>query len=387
MKDDSYSKAVKPFNFTHDPFPITPPETVDYWADNTLLLKELIKLEVQSLGFSSTSLYIYWGPKGTGKTFAARYFSNETIINKLLKYVKSNQNKKVKIIKVDASLPSRAGGFTPSIHHQLILGLIQEIINDDRLRKEMFSISDTIEYYEIQKAFKDMCKCITTRPLMQNDASKNFVRIQESQGFKYITAKTQGQKKPDTSELTNVIKILIEIILKKYYKLKIIIDEMENLSEAKLLDRLFFSDYLRKLHDSVDQYLDIILIYTLDAFSDVEYSLSDTLRSRINKKIDFSYVTNRKDLREYIIDCIRLRGKRKIEEIMEPKVLDNIIDYLSDRLGKITFREINMDMRSIISSAYYINKNFNKITVDIFSQFDKEFLNDQIVEEFKDGLQ
>ena len=68
-----------------DPFPLDPPKTVDYWADNKKILEKIIKAQLDSAMFSSSFIYLLYGPIGGGKTFAINYISNPEIQKKIFK--------------------------------------------------------------------------------------------------------------------------------------------------------------------------------------------------------------------------------------------------------------------------------------------------------------
>jgi hypothetical protein len=374
---------IIPYDLKDNPFPVSAPKDVDYWADNRSVLRQLLHLEVESLGFISTSTYIYWGPKGTGKTFAARYFSNERIMKKLSKIVKSPQVKQIKIIQIDAPFPQRSGGFTYNLHAYLVNRLIQDIINDNELTNILVT---TVKKLDIaaQTVFDDILRILSQASLLDRNPKFLFSEIQKTQGYKQLTFKSA--KRADNFDIILGLRILIDILLTKYTKLKIILDEMENLNDARLVDRLFFSDYVRKIQDRIEKNLDLVLIYTLDSFDDVKYTLSDALMSRIREKIEFKFVENKENIEEYIRDCIKFRGKKEINDMMDEEVLGKIVESFSSRLGTLTFRQINIEMRNILSKGYYFDKESDRLTMDIYlNSMETGSFDDETLENFKSG--
>src|SRR4030067_1616024 len=76
-----YDKALNALNLSRnkDPFPLDPPKSVDYWADNREILDKMLKIQFDSAMFASSFIYVLYGPVGGGNTFAIKYLANPEI--------------------------------------------------------------------------------------------------------------------------------------------------------------------------------------------------------------------------------------------------------------------------------------------------------------------
>lgn len=342
-------------DFENDPFPTSAPEDVTYWSDNQRVLSNLIDMQKQTLIFQSTSLNIFYGPKGTGKTFSASYLSNEKIKRLFLK-VLNKGDLKLLTINLEVNLPLRPGTFINSFHFKLFHKLLEKIF-EDKLGEAFKQVIDSTNLSSIKKHLLE---------IQEKLSDKDFEIAQNTTGYKYFTFKSN--KKPEIESALEAIILLFNVLFSKYNKIALIIDEMENIRDLRLTDQLLINDYLKKIHDKVETNLNIILIYTFDSISDVQTSLSDALFSRVKKKIEFGYIREEKDLRDYVTECIKYRGKKNMNQIMEQDVLDKIIEDLKSKLGKINFREVNREIHLIFSSIAEKPLNENrKITLDVYN--------------------
>ena len=102
--DNDYLDALNALGLDRnkDPFPMNTPESVSYWADNHYVLKELVHIQTQAFTFVLSSMYLFWGPKGTGKTFAGSFISNLDTTTRLLRALKKPRDYTVKVIRINA---------------------------------------------------------------------------------------------------------------------------------------------------------------------------------------------------------------------------------------------------------------------------------------------
>lgn len=367
-----------------DPFPTSPPKDVDYWADNRTVLKKIVQAEVDSLMFSTTSFYIFVGPIGVGKTFATKYLTNPEVTEKIIK----NLKKPIDVIPLSISVvtpaPFKAGEITLSIHRQIIRAMIQEIITDPILLKKLAVVHEEIGVGYVKAAFRDIAKGI-----IKPSGSPAIDNIEDNTGFKYlIQERGKLGKSYDVNDLVSMVKYLSAVLFSKHKRISIIIDEMENLSRTRsTTERILISDYLRRLHDVIDTSLTVILIFTFDSSQEINVVLQPALMSRIRDVIEFGYVTDHADVKEYITDCLINRSNAAVEEIMEVAALEKIAnDLINTFKNSLTFRDINKQMHAIFINTYLSLGRPSKFKITKNSFEDAMKVNtDDIVKKLKGG--
>jgi len=337
-----------------DPFPIEAPSDVDYWADNKEVQSRIIQAQIDSIMFSSTSLYVFWGPLGVGKTFAASYLANPKTKDFILRSLKRPKEFAPLVLRVYAVVPLRTGQLTFSVHRAIVKKVFSEISKDQQLIKSLAKVYKKLEAGNIKVAFKDIARRIV--PTMEGKIS--ISNIENCEGFKLlIQEKSKLGKIVDINDLVTIVKTLINVLLSKYKRIIIMIDELENLARATGTERLLFSDYLRRMHDEIDLGLTLILIFTFDSYEEVTSTLQPALVSRIREVIEFSFVKSVSDVKEYINDCLWLRSGKKSSEIMDPQVLDKISETLYSKFkGRLSFRDINKEMHQIFTTTFMFAK-------------------------------
>ncbi|MGI0015001.1 MAG: hypothetical protein ACREBU_16400 [Nitrososphaera sp.] len=349
-----YDNALRALGFSksEDPFPVSSPEAVDYWADNTDVLKQVVKTEIDSLMFSATTFYLFWGPTGVGKTFATRYISNPQVIQKITKNLKKKETMEPPFsLNVVATAPLRAGDLTLSIHRQLVTGMIEEISKDVKLTEKLAMIHNDIEVGYVKAAFKNLGSAIH-RTL---HGSVSIENIEGNDGFKYLMQE-RGKlgRSYDINDLVIIVKYLTVILLSKYGRISITIDELENLSRSRSsTEKVLLSDYLRRLHDVIDSHLRVFLIFSFDSIEEVNVLLQPALLSRITTIIKFDFVNNAKDIKEYISDCIKYRSRTNIRDLFDIEVVDRIATVLLEKFKPtLSFRDINKQMHDVLERCF-----------------------------------
>lgn len=354
QKYEEYFKSINALGIRvdRDPFPIEAPSEVDYWADNKNVHSQLIQLEIDSVMFLSTSLYVFWGPVGVGKTFAAAYLANPRTKDLILKRLNRPQEFMPLVFTVNAVAPFRTGQLTFSVYRATVKTLFSEISKDQGSIKELAKAFRGLEAGTIRSAFRDIAKRITYAVT----GEVVITNIEKCEGFKLLVQqRSKLGKLLDINDLVTVVKTLVDVLSNKYRRIMIVIDELENLSRATGTERLLFSDLLRRMHDEIDLGVTFVLIFTFDSYEEVASTLQPALVSRVRKVIEFGFVESLADIQEYIIDCLRYRSGKKLEEIMDRQVLEKIAGTLQSKFGgRLSFRDINKEMHEIFTTAYML---------------------------------
>jgi hypothetical protein len=384
MSSTDNKNYIKYLNLQNDPFPITAPDKANYWSDNRRVLRDIIDVEMQSIRFATSSIYIFWGPIGTGKTFAASFLSNSKTIQRFLVQLEKPTDFKVKVIKIDSLLDTNSDGMINSIHRKLVKSFFYEILSCENLKKEFIDFSFIANTY-IKKAFENIKTIIKEQTI--NEIS--FKNIFKCDGYQFMIQNNNTIGKADGNDLSKIIELLIKIMKKKYDRITIIIDDMENIAQLKVTEKLLFNDYILQLYKAIDTHLNFILIFNFDTFQEVEQCLNTAISSRIKKKVEFSLIDSYLDIKEYIQECIKHRTNKEITDIMDTDVLDKISRTLINKFNyHITFKQINIEMQNILNSIYVSNKSTNKkITLHDYEKCMESKIDVDMIKGFKNNEQ
>jgi len=352
LKEYSNSLNALGIRIDQDPFPIEAPSEVDYWADNKEVHSQIIQLEIDSIMFLSTSIYVFWGPVGVGKTFAASYLANPKTKDFVLKKLNRPREFMPLVFPVNAVVPRRSGDLTFSVYRAIVKKFLTEISNNEDLIKELASAYQKLEAGNIRSAFRDIAGRIRSTVTGKTVIHK----IEESEGFKLLALqRSKLGKLLDINDLVAIVKTLADVLLSKYKRIIIMIDELENLSRATGTERLLFSDFMRRIHDEIDLGITFVLIFTFDSYEEVTSNLQPALVSRIRKVIEFGFVNNASDVKEYITDCLWHRSGKKINEIMDEEVLEDLSKTLLSKFGgRLSFRDINKEMHELFTTTFIL---------------------------------
>jgi Cdc6-like AAA superfamily ATPase len=357
-----YQKSLNALNIARDrdPFPFDPPRTVDYWADNRKVLQKLVQVQVDSIMFASSFIYILYGPFGGGKTFAIRYLSNPKTQKLVLGSLKRT-DLEVLNIDVRAVAPVKTGQLTFSLHKEIIEKCFTAIVKSDELIRALVR-SEQIGIGKIKAAFEDI-RHSTTRSL---DGEPRIVGLEDSDGYKLLTqARSRLGKLQDVNELVESISILVQLLSKKYGRVIISIDELENLARASVTERVICSDFLRKIHEMIEHNLTLFLLFTFDSYEVVSQVLQPALLSRVREAIEFTHVKEKSDIIDYIRECLALRSKVNPNDVIDQEVVEAIAGRLIDSFkGSLSFRDINREMHDIFSRTYISAKQPSKYKIE-----------------------
>ncbi|MEM2146095.1 MAG: hypothetical protein QW279_12090 [Candidatus Jordarchaeaceae archaeon] len=359
-----------------DPFPFDPPEQVDYWADNKEGLKKIIQTQIDSVMFDSSFIYVLFGPVGGGKTFAVKYLANPKIQRILLENL-NRQDFKLLNFRVASVVPIRTGQLTFSLYRDIVKKCFSLILADDDLTKG-FKEAKNIGEGNLKAAFTDVKKSL----VREFDGKISIRNIEKTEGYKFLTLdRSKLGKLQDVNELVEIIGILIKIIGEKYNRIIISIDELENLFRASGTERVLCSDFLRKMHELIEHDMTLFLIFTLDSFEDVNLLLQPALLSRVKEFIEFTFIKNKADIKEYITGCIAQRCGLDPLNVIEENVIDEIADSLLNTFrGRVSFRQINREMHKIFADAYVCcNTKGFKIDNATYKKIAKGITADEVV--------
>lgn len=362
LERKQYNKSLNALGIRRDknPFPLDPPRKVDYWADNKEVLQKLIQAQIDSTMFASSFIYVLFGPFGGGKTFAVAYLANPKTQRTIL--MNLNRPKfETLIIRVAAIVPTRTGQLTFSLHKDIVEKCFSAISKSEELIK-LFSETKQMGTGKIKVAFEEIKKSV----MRSFQGKLAITNLESSEGYKFLTqTRSRIGKLQDVNELVETIRILVHILSKKYGRVIISIDELENLARATGTGRFLCSDFLRKMHEMIEHDLTIFLIFTLESFEEVSRILQKALLSRVKDYIEFPFIKEKSDVKEYIRECLSLRSKVDPDEVITAEVIDAISNSLITNFpGRLSFREINREIQRLFTATYIFANQPPKYRID-----------------------
>lgn len=352
-----------------DPFPISAPHKVDYWADNKKVLSELIRVERDALIFPSSRIHAFYGPLGGGKSFAISYLADPNTRKVLMKHVSpTGKAKDFLAFSIPASFPLRAGMLTRNVYLGIFRKLFDEIVLDIHLLDGLREMARTTPG-TVGQALRSI-----TQSVVRNIEGKiSLSTIEETDGYKLLTLERSRLGSLKTQDdYVLAIKAVAEPLLVKYRRVLIAIDELENLRQVSASERLFFNDFVRRLHQEIETGLVIILIFTLQTFGEVESVLQPAVLSRISGQIHFDFVRTRHDIVEYIVQCLEEGADVKASDVMERDAIEAIARDLLKYRKEVTFREVNKELHLIFTSLLTDGKGPVKITKPAYESLRKQ---------------
>ena len=223
-----------------------------------------------------------------------------------------------------------------------------EIRQDPELREFFMDNLSVLPSGDVKESFQRI-----GRAFRQKTLERTTYDLSSNEGFKFVTdQRNKIGKITDINQISSIIKYLFYVMLQKYDRINLVVDECENLSEAPLSDRYQFSDLIKTLYNDIPNKMNIFLVYTQDTYIEIEKTLQRALLDRIKDKINFKLVTSHEDIIIYIRECIEKRGKIDQGELITDEVLDQFSRYLISKYGRISFRTVNKEMRMLISKCY-----------------------------------
>jgi hypothetical protein len=330
--------------------------------------------------FPSSRIHAFYGPYGAGKSFAISYLANPKTRNILLKHIASaGKTEDFLAISVAASLPLKAGLFVQAIY----LGIFTKLFT------EVFSDRDAVRDFRTDASRIDGIVGRATRNIAENmkiglDGRISQHELDKNPGHKLLNLErsTLGSMKTQ-ADYVAAIKAVTEPLLGKYRRIIIAIDELENLRQVSMAERLFLNDFIRKLHAEIETGLTLILVFSLNTFEEVGAILQPAVVSRISETISFDYVRGKEDIIEYIQECFEKGAGIQSSDLIEPEALNLIADDLLKFRKEVTFRDVNKQLHRIFGSLLYLKQKERpiKITKVAYEGFRKKLPVDDILRE------
>jgi len=358
-----------------DPFQIEAPAVVDYWADNEALLQALTRTQVEAIVSRSSTIYVFYGRLGAGKTHAIRYFSNEKTQRTIRDAISTvTRIRKVIPIPATAPAPRGTGELTEQVYRRLCSTLLTKAGISELKRIVSFTQSnaETPPFH----ALHDLAKKYSSQEMIT--PTRLASAMAKSEAWKYLLGERgKGYGVLETTgEMGEVISTLVRAFVAEDSRILIWIDELENLGNATGRERGLFSDFIRKTFDECDKGLTLYLVFTITTIEKVQELLSQAVMSRIGagRTIEFQPMKSEKDIVAFYETTVKKRGGVDPYTIADQEAIRAIAKDLLKQMGEegVTPRDFNMYMRSILSSAILLPRTRGKfkLTTGVLKQLE-----------------
>ena len=373
-KKGSVMNSYTQFNLKSNPFRLTPALSSDelIWAGFPDLKKRIENRILKAIKIPNSSLILNWGDYGSGKTHAARYFTNLNIL--------SNLNIET---------------------YSLPLPLIINFPRSKEPVKEIYTqIIDKIDIDDIrrrlEKAKIDIASVlnqVTDNVLIQNIVSlllNPTVSPQMMKSYLYGTAsitsnfvdKNVSRKLVSDIDYIELLSALFSVITydKKAYSCVIIwIDEFESISILNTVSISNVNNLIRSLLDYVPNNLLIFLNLTQSAMmdvSDLSDYLQEAVKSRIKDKIELG-IPDLDAFKLYLKELLNNPLYRTLECSDKPyfPFEEDVIDQIfNDLRGSVSLRRYNDAFSLLLDEAMI--ENVCPIDLDFYTQNKNEIIID-----------
>lgn len=351
------------FKLKSNPFRMVPainPEEL-VWAGFSNIKSKIEGRIKRAINIPNSSLVLNWGEYGSGKTHAARYFSQDKVIqtissdNKCLSFVVNCPQSKYPIYE---------------LYKQIV-----DIMDISAIRKQ------------IEDRGVDLTKGIsgvTNNVFLQNlldvffDSTKTEADI-KSYLYGGSPKDSRLQRKIDESDYAMFFAALFSLVTfekKAYSCVMLWVDEFESISLMNSSNISNINTFIRTLIDYAPNNLLMFLNLTQSAMVDVsdlsEY-LHEAVKSRIKDKIEFE-LPDATSLKNYLSELLNdsvYRDSPKDDNVYFP-FEEAVIDEVMKDLGSASLRRYNEAFSLLIENAFYDGET--TITLDYYDRNKQEIL-------------
>jgi len=345
---------INDFLLKDNPFGVTPFLQTQIWAGLENLKNQFSQRIEFSLKTSPSSIILNFGEYGSGKTHAARYFSNTQILSAISKKLDSPPPLALHLnfprVSND-SVKELAGAILSKIGLENLFSDLKEIKklleekeseNYKKMLRELVSDSEVERILNGLVDIDDSNFDCYGRLLFGNASNADLKALKLS---KKITSGSDYCKL--ISGLINLLTLRTHGIKPRFSAVHIWLDEFEDIKTLNGKEQDALTSFLRNLIDCCPSYLVLFINFTLGTVNnlqDLTIYLGEALWSRVRYKIEFPETTL-DDGVAYIRELLNQDSWR----ISDPQVLKNpffpfteeSVKFLLENISPRTIRKIN----------------------------------------------
>lgn len=375
-KKDSIMNSYAQFKLQSNPFRLTPALSSEelIWAGFPELKKRIENRILKAIKIPNSSLILNWGDYGSGKTHAARYFTNLNVLSNL----------KIKTDSLPLPLPliinfPRSKEPVKEIYTQII----DKIDIDDirrRLEKEKIDIASVLSQVTDNVLIQNIVSLLLN-PTVSPQMMKSYLYGTASITSNFVD-KNVSRKLVSDIDYIELLSALFSVITydKKAYSCVIIwIDEFESISILNTVSISNVNNLIRSLLDYVPNNLLIFLNLTQSAMmdvSDLSDYLQEAVKSRIKDKIELG-IPDLDAFKLYLKELLNDPLYRTSECSDKPyfPFEEDVIDQIFNDLGgSVSLRRYNDAFSLLLDEAMI--ENVCPIDLNFYTQKKNEIIID-----------
>ncbi len=365
------------FKLKDNPFqlilPLNPEEII--WAGMGKLKSQIEKRIMLAMQTTPSRLILNWGDYGSGKTYAATYYSRTQRLKELSDNLSICSARSIKV-----NLPRTSKDIVQAFWRAL-LGQVQfdKIVSDFKELKEIFR--DDFDKIVAANSNDNVIEQLFITLANQTDQKKIDGIKNYFYGDKTKTTLKQLDLPLGISDDEQVVNLISTIFNCLTYEKKICsaillwIDEFEDIDTVSKSSSDRLTAFLRQLIDKSPNNLNIFLNFTPKRFlaiEDLSIYLGDALLSRAKLKIHFDTPSIDEAL-DYLKELLNHPNYRteEIENKFYP-FSDELVKFVLKHIGRLSIRKIN-EVFSIILEMAMI-KEIQDITIDFVETIKEEII-------------
>jgi len=354
------------------PFPISPIEKAEIWADMEKLKEKLEKFFIVALSNPPSMSAILYGWRGVGKTYAMKFFTRLDVVQEII----AQRKLKLFIIKVPMQL-----GISQNPYKYLYIR-IMEAIRDELKNTLKEKLSVTAQQYLSDTGFMrrqiktelsnfiyiDKISTILSKWLEYLIYQKDTLEEKE---FKKLRMDTRDIAEEDipyvVTGLFNFLissEILRKLLENKSIKIILWIDEWENILDVRQVEFYKINDFIRYLIDYVPLSLALLINLTLkpkESSGDVPKYFTHTVLDRILNWIEIKPLSP-DDAIKYVKDRLEYYLKEEEDNPVTEDAIKIVVEKIIKEIGSITPRDLNKAFSIILTEADY--RKYRKLDLE-----------------------
>lgn len=380
--------ALEAMGFTDNPFAIVPPyvKFAEIWADREELKEDIMGQLLFSLKTSPSKFIINWGDIGTGKTYAAKYFSNTKVLESICKQKGISPPPLSLVIR----LPE------PTKPRQALIDLYISFLNElgfDRLREKIIEICS-----QLRPPKEDIFGKKIEEDLLKSGLNENLAKIfwrlsvSSSSGliekrYLYREATSHDLEEMEmvrgiesVGDILDAVSGIINFLVTNYghgpacSEIFIWFDESERIDSYSGADLMMLRGFLRDIIDYAPNDLTVFFNYDLepgDKFEDIAGNIGYAVWDRIERPINFGPMGEETAF-NYVIELMN-------NDKIRPKKLQR---KCPDKFYPFTSNALKMIIRNIKTTSIITPRNLSKKCTEILQCFVPKKEGDRIDEDF-----
>lgn len=352
--------TLENLNLKTNPFRTTP--SLDkkdlVWAGFQKTKERFEKRIKRSLGIPNSSIVLNWGEYGSGKTHAARFFSQPEVLSNL-------SQDGIDSISLILNFPKGKNVIWDifcQIVDRLDLDYIHsKLMQTDEIKTKISQVTDSFFAQSI-------LNCLIEDQFDSTNLKKFLYG--EKNGITNVLRPIQTD-----SDYVDILSAFISLLTNNHLVYRcfcIWIDEFEDIAYQTTANTNSINNFIKVLLDKTPNGLLMFINFTQSAmaqYSDLGAYLQPAVTSRIKDTIELA-IPSREEIKDYLKDLLSF-AHIKASDDLSP-FSEDMIDSLLENLNNVSIRRINEALSLALESALFDDKTI--IDIEYYNEIKTEIL-------------